>query len=326
MKNYHCFITTLLESSDLLSMIPKPIQKNYQIIGDFSNSKNWAARIYENNSQSDSKFRVGDYQEIYYVIFSGDGKQFLPIATNDEHHRGFDIYYELSAKYKFNFKNPVSVNIHGNNYIYEQYDSFQSKVPSLSLEDQLRELIAPLRMYLSFGGNDSRLLFKFRKNDFDLTCSTKQIVDSNGDWSKLLHTVESANSQVTELGRAFLDDWKNLANKSSDDRRRVSGKLQINRLVNAVTDLLNKYKDDVGYEIELRQIQKQLKSMSKDSDYNEIYNFVFGYTDPFESDFENFHGIKNYIHNCLRIDRELGLSKSIRFGNLDVVIAEFGSI
>lgn len=81
--------------------LPKNIPSNFfKITNSLKDIKNWKARILENNSGGE-KLKVGDYDEVGYVMISLKDNTIIPIARSDEHHRGYDIMYEIyESKYK----------------------------------------------------------------------------------------------------------------------------------------------------------------------------------------------------------------------------------
>lgn len=108
--------------------IPEEIKQFYKISGDFSNVKNWEARIIAGNSKREGQ-KKGDWDKVGYVLISLTSNYIIPVARADEHHTGYDLLEDLIRKYKIKDLKYQSVFLLGNHYVYGgqyQNDEFQA--------------------------------------------------------------------------------------------------------------------------------------------------------------------------------------------------------
>ena len=86
----------LFESNIEIFTIPEKLQKYYNIEGNISNIYEWRAKIILNNSSSNLK--IGDYDNVGYIMINHNNSDIIPIARSDEHQRGEELLYHLYSK------------------------------------------------------------------------------------------------------------------------------------------------------------------------------------------------------------------------------------
>ena len=118
--------------------IPPKIAKNYLISGDLSNVANWKAKIILCNSGSKGK-KVGQWDEVGYVLISLDSDFIVPVARADEHWQGHELFRKLSENNMVPDEDFVSVYVTGNNYVYK---------------DQDQKFLAAMKKYVAYGGKN----------------------------------------------------------------------------------------------------------------------------------------------------------------------------
>ena len=110
-------VSYLLESISLYSNfnVPERTSSNFQITSNLNEANTWKAKILLGNSMEEGK-KVGDWDEVGYIMISLKDNTIIPIARSDEHQRGYEL---LSDFYHFSSKDYYSLWVYGKNYPYD---------------------------------------------------------------------------------------------------------------------------------------------------------------------------------------------------------------
>lgn len=295
-----------LQSFAIPSSLP---QENFKITNSLKDIKNWKARILENNSGG-KKLKVGDYDEVGYVMISLEDNTVIPIARSDEHHRGYDIMYEIyESKYKIHPSNFYSVWCLPNsaNYPYSKEEADKLKDALIKCDEYGMDMDTS-KVYLKY--IDS--LYKNKSYDESLISARDFISGKYG--------LASFGETVSLIGEKLVDAFKNLSN--AFENTNVRGDIPITQLKMAVKKLYtvgsriqlpDKFKLINPLDLEeMMDIVEQYKS--KYIDIQKLYKLFFG-----------FNGFRNIFHQRLR--KNIGnedLNKQL--GSVKVVIEMIGAI
>lgn len=108
----------LMEIATADFTIPKRIAKYYHISGSLRNVDQWEAQIILGNSLSDYKgLKIGDWEDIGYVMVSVDSNIIIPVSRSDEHQNGYELLYYFLEKGWIPDENYFPINPSGNNYV-----------------------------------------------------------------------------------------------------------------------------------------------------------------------------------------------------------------
>lgn len=290
--------------------LPKNIPSNFfKITNSLKDIKNWKARILENNSGGE-ELKVGDYDEVGYVMISLKDNTIIPIARSDEHHHGYDIMYEIyESKYKIHPSNFYSVYCLPNsaNYPYSKEEADKLKDALIKCDEYGMDLDTS-KVYLKY--IDS--LYKNKSYDESLISARDFISGKYG--------LASFGETVSLIGEKLVDAFKNLSN--TFENTNVRGDIPITQLKMAVKKLYT-----VGSRIQLPDKFKLINPLdlekmmdiieqykSKYIDIQKLYKLFFG-----------FNGFRNIFHQRLR--KNIGnedLNKQL--GSVKVIIEMIGAI
>lgn len=134
----------LIKESQTASFILDPLldPSKYEITGNMRDAASkWRAWTYSGFTATDpsKSIHMGDMADVGYIMISLTRNTIVPISRGDEHHRGYDLLYDL----KVNSKDYFPIFCYGNNYVMS--------------ENELRALKIVIPKYLSYGGRDGPL-------------------------------------------------------------------------------------------------------------------------------------------------------------------------
>ena len=234
----------------------------------------------------------------------------IPIARSDEHHRGYDIMYEIyESKYKIHPSNFYSVWCLPNsaNYPYSKEEADKLKDALIKCDEYGMDMDTS-KVYLKY--IDS--LYKNKSYDESLISARDFISGKYG--------LASFGETVSLIGEKLVDAFKNLSN--TFENKNVRGDIPITQLKMAVKKLYtvgsriqlpDKFKLINPLDLEeMMDIVEQYKS--KYIDIQKLYKLFFG-----------FNGFRNIFHQRLR--KNIGnedLNKQL--GSVKVVIEMIGAI
>lgn len=98
--------------------VPQGTSRNFQITSNLNEANKWKAKILLGNSMNEDK-KVGDWDDVGYIMISLKDNTIIPIARSDEHRRGYELLYEY---YHLSSKDYYSLWVYGKNYPYDLED------------------------------------------------------------------------------------------------------------------------------------------------------------------------------------------------------------
>lgn len=98
--------------------VPQGTSRNFQITSNLNEADKWKAKILIGNSMEEGK-KVGDWDNVGYIMISLKDNTIIPIARSDEHRRGYEL---LSDYYHLSSSDYYSLWVYGKNYPYNLED------------------------------------------------------------------------------------------------------------------------------------------------------------------------------------------------------------
>jgi len=276
---------------------PPNTENFFKIDGDFSNFRNWKAKVLLGNSKSEN-IKIGDYEEIRYLAVSLVDNTIIPIAASDEHQRGADLltdYYQENNL--INANDFYIVNTYGNHYIY--------------YKEQIKTDLMIYKKLLSFGFKfDITINLKYNRSDYNyIVMSFDEFIKYKGDVNKLNKAVID-KGELSTYGKKlvdYLDELSLLIHNYHLNDKDFEIALNIkNKSKEFMKFILN---SNVDY---IFDINYKLVSNLKSDDISLIEKSIF-----------TVDGIKNTIHNKIRVKDKKAVDFFI---NVDLALIEFNRI
>jgi hypothetical protein len=176
--------------NEQLFNIPKEIESFYNIKGDLTNINKWKAKIIVgNNIRGDKK--IGDWDDIIYVLISLTSNFIIPVARADEHHIGYDLLLYLIKKYKIKNLNYQSISLVNNHFVYGgEYFNKEFNVIKKAYDYGIRNLI----------------IKKMGKN---LQMNIKDYIENNGDFNQAKE-IGKKSKKLSYEGQKFINELSNI--------------------------------------------------------------------------------------------------------------------
>lgn len=272
------FTKFLNENSDnVLFQIPKEIEHFYDISGDFSNVKNWKAKIIEGNSLTDGK-KKGDWDNVGYVMISLSSNYIIPIARSDEHHTGYDLLYDLIFDYKIKKLDYQSVYLLGTTFVYgEEYK--EKELPSIkkAFEYGARNILVK-----EMGGGNSMDIIDYIENEGDFSkakLNAKKLKKISTNGQKFIDCLLS----IVEMFEQYKSNP--LRQNPTFESRIIDACKQLNRIISS-NDILW---DILKWEHKDKEMYTNFEKAIKDGNIRTIDDSLF-----------HMNGIKNTLHRLLK--------------------------
>lgn len=259
-------LINLVETSQGFQLNSALDPQNYQITDSLRGIKGWKAKVLAANSASEG-VKIGDWDEVGYVMISLTDNTIVPIARSDEHNTGFDLMHDLGVMGKFH---PIFFG--GGNYIYRQED-----VPKYQ---------TVLTKWLAWGGPDTYL-----SGSNSLHGNLIQF----SDFVKHEGFIEIKPGTLAPIAQRFVEVLRGVAEairaarETPDQRSKVGAAFVAAMKVPQYLSTLG-YNFLGGYTLaDLKVLVGDIKQAKADGDLKRLEELIFG-----------FNGIKNRIHNELR--------------------------
>ena len=98
--------------------IPKKVASHFRIKGNLTRAEEWRAKVVQGNS---GEIKVGEWDEVGYIMISTDSSNILPIARSDEHHCGYEVLADVYFKRRLiPRENYVAIFAFGQNYVWSE--------------------------------------------------------------------------------------------------------------------------------------------------------------------------------------------------------------
>lgn len=307
-----------LNESEAQFKIPPSLVRYYKIDDNIRNSKNWQGKIIVlNNRGSDGK-KVGSWDEVRYIAIDLNSNYIVPIPIHSEHQTGYDLLWELKDKKLLPKGNWITVDSWGNNYIYDS-------------EEHSQNMLKALKKFLEYGGDKNG---RVQGMGSDYLGTIEDFIKRDGN-------IEVRKGELAKLGRDIVDSLEYLAKEylridKIKSAHKTPREGDIIDLATSCKHLLNQFLDYNGYNQTLGvnyndKFKKYLsddkiKKWIKDIENYEIKLDYIGITQVIFS----VNGLKNNLHECLKIAKTLGGYErrgfdSI-FGDIETGINEFNRI
>ena len=120
------YIAQILESISLSCNfnVPQGTSRNFQITSNINEADKWKVKILIGNSMSEGE-KVGDWDDVGYIMISLKDNTIIPIARSDEHRRGYEV---LADYYHLSYNDYYPLWIYGKNYPYDMKDLKQLEI------------------------------------------------------------------------------------------------------------------------------------------------------------------------------------------------------
>lgn len=268
-----CVVERIVQSASF--KIPEKIKDNYKISGDLSNVKNWKAKVLLANSGG----KVGEWDNVGYVLVSLDSNLLIPVARADEHQMGYDLLWHLINKDLIPNENYMPFYTLSKDYFYK---------------DKIKQYLKLYKKVLNYGMNPD---YEVQDYSYDSNYSTslKEFVDNKGeqvDYSKS-EKMPPKGKKIIDYLEKVAKGYKKLVTKS------VARDKEIENLFNYALDNLVVIFDYnlekfAGYNTD--DIEKALVKAESTLDYNKLGEIFFSH-----------NGLKNKLHIALKkkSDKEL---------------------
>lgn len=281
----------------------------FQLTNSFKDIEQWKAIVHEANSRSDESIKVGDLEEVGYVMISLTDNTIVPIARSDEHHQGYDVFTEYYAsefhlspsKFQEVFCLPNTTN-----YPYSKEEAEKLKKALIKCGEYGMNLKTS---YVYMGYIDDN--FKGKSYDEALITAEEFI---NGNYG-----LASFGTQLTNVGERLLKAFQELS--KAFENKNARGQISLPALRKAIKTLTT-----VGKKIPLaggtlvRDIDKEWMD-----DVLEQYKQHYIDEKQLENLFFGFGGFRNRFHQILR--KNVGDEKLNKLlGSVNTLVDMIGAI
>lgn len=279
-------LNNLFEAKAVFRLHPSLDSDKYQITNSLVQHSRWKAYSYYEKKMDD----------IGYIMISLNDDTIIPIARGDEHHRGYDLLYDMQNKWDIDPESFVPVWKLGKNYFFDREDIKPMKVA--------------LRKFLAYGGVDGPI---YGGNEFKkLMMFSSEFIDYNGDHVNIEHEgLAPVGQRVYDLLNGL---GKTIQIASSTDRASITGKAfqEAKTFMKTIYPLYQLSVEPKYYE--------EFNIIMKNKDLKELENFIFG-----------FNGVKNTIHKYLKEiseqpDEWRKTDLRSLWGDIDLAIAMLGDM
>jgi hypothetical protein len=249
--------------------IPQVLQKNYKVVGDLTNIREWKAKTILANSGG----KVGEWDDVGYVLIALNSNNIIPVARGDEHQVGYDLLYYLFKKFKLPQEEYVSVNATGANYLQNRND------------ERRVQTIQAIKKWMAMGG--ARLVIEDDTREGAVRVYSDQLGES-GDVVPFKGTLSEDGSRIVDTFQALSDTLNSIY--TAKDRERD---YQIRMFNEASVDFLQWMKSTLMFDLlsiwnDVAAGLEKVLAVPED-DYTTAEAILFSQ-----------NGIKNKIHNQLR--------------------------
>jgi len=278
--NYEDLPNLLKESKPSIKLAEGTKPEHFQMEGDFSNVRNWKAKILSGNSMTKDK-KLGQMDNVGYIAIPlKDDGGIIPIARADEHQAGYEI---LRTKYKKNPQDYITIYGLGTNYI-----------GATDQKEEKANYVKAYQKYLDMGGKDGVVQISGEgKGDIKITMS--DYIKNEG---KIKFSKEYGQEKtLAPIGSRIIDNWTKIHEvfdkKAKGQEITNSEYKKVQKTTNQLIELAESWegmdllKDD-GF-LKIEDLIKKLKTANDSLDLDELEPYLLGVA-----------GLKNKMHNALR--------------------------
>lgn len=266
----------LLEGNTEWKLDPSLKSDDFVCDGNFTNTKKWQAKIFTKESD-----KIGQMDNVGYVMFNMKTHTFIPIAREDEHHRGYD-HIEDNLKKNTNDWYPIYLNpSNTGNYHDYIYQGREQKA---------------LEILKSLGENGLNLKnFKVQSMGGKTVITAEQFVESGGK-------LEYVAGKLSEEGTTLVKKLRDLANQANTIRNDPMLDKKIKGFKNNTLSLLHwfekLYPNELLYVSSFhRDVDSYIKRIEGYPEDSNLLKMI-------ELDMFGFKGFKNKIHLMLKNTKE----------------------
>ncbi len=265
---------------------------NYQISDTLRDVNRWKSKILAGNSMTDGR-KMGDWDEVGYVMISRFDNTLIPIARCDEHNMGGDLLHEMFRKSDIDPKSFTPMCDSGN-FVYSQKD--------------VEPLLIAGEKWLAYGGPD--VLVRGSYDMSGLMMSLTNFVASKG---QLVVRPDHLNPLGEEIYQGFVRTAEALREARDDEFNRRKAQAAFLAARDLLRFLLRmRFGLPIKRYADLDIAMQTLAAKQRENDIRGLEELMFG-----------FHGVKNMLHNELREVLKAGDGYSF---NREKAEAVFGNI
>ena len=275
-------------------------QSLFKLTNSMADVQKWKAKVLESyNLQK----RKGSFDGVGYVMVSLKDNTIIPIARDDEHHRGEALLYDYyQPKYGVNPEDYYPIFCDGNNYPYNEEEAIKLKTVLKKCKVYGLDMkLTTVNMYYIQHGNDTL----YTAENF-IVGKAKPKKNTH----KLTKTGEELLKVFTDLKDAFeyRDARGNLVFSKIQTATKSVGEF-LNNLV--IAESGDTFLSDRDVEYINKQVEDYKYGILPEDD---LMDFLFG-----------FNGLRNRVHNFLRRwEHDILLNKTL--GNVTELIEKLGAL
>jgi hypothetical protein len=296
--------------------IPIKIQSNFNIEGGLNNYKNWKVKVLLANSAGEG-VKKGQWESPRYVMISLDSNNIIPIAISDEHQTGYDLLYEYYYKKKLiKQENYISIDGNGTTFLYGR----PGDIDNLKND---AEKVEAFKKWLSYGGENQPVKAGYGGyiGDMEDVIERKGNIEViKGKLSKPGQKIINILEKLAKEYAKFLSMEKKFYEPSDEDVENFNNDtyelIKDIRKPNGPYDGLMSYGKEKKF-LTLNKVEQMLKKIPF---LQKEHNYYHGFADLLFT----FNGVKNLIHNRLRVMSKM--DKIPDYGDDSKYVALFGDV
>lgn len=273
--------------------IPSKLMTNLKIKGDLSGVRDWRAKVVIGNSLGENSPRVGQWDEVGYVLVGVKNMNLIPIARGDEHHLGQDLCFDYIQEGSI----PDDIYIplwNGINYI----DNIED-------ESYILQYKRAVQLWLQFGGANN--VVKFSRGGIKLDFKT--FVNRADNLKEFIETLSDENSgTLFPIGKQIIFLLKALA--KDFNRIHLSQKVKESNIYDNALHLAQ-LTEATFFDTNIMESAQKIRLAEAALDLKSVEEAVF-----------SFNGIKNTLHLLLKKANEEKVNKY----TLEEMVAVFGDV
>lgn len=281
--------------------IPEKMQEYYKIVGDISNVSEWKAKIILNNNNG-RNLKIGNYDDVGYIMINYNNSNIIPIARSDEHQRGEELLYHLYSKKLISDINYTPI-FYGNNYFH--YDGVNDK--------QIQKDLISVKKYLEYGGKNTNLTINWK---YKLDLNT--FIKLDGDINNIEKYIND-KGQLTDDAEYFISYLEKIAWLLRKRQELIFNSVVVSSAAENISkkeimknaEYLIEYINNIDF-MDTHKFNKAINKAIIMFDVNLLADILFYH-----------NGLKNEIHMLLK-KKDPKLKKF--FGNLDLALSKFDNL
>lgn len=244
--------------------IPKKLKDKYKIT-TLSDVESWKAKVMIRNCSRDDAPKIGEFDNVGYTMIGIETGTIVPIARQDEHHRGHDLIYDLMEK------KLIPQDTYHPIYFHSDYVDFNDQVA-----------LQAFKIWRKLGG----------KNIVIKNMNGERYQVTLDDYIKAEGLIKMNKGELFPIGKNLIDQLKEVARLISETRKdeRKSKALykQAIKTFNYYTTHVDVFFSDDKKQAGLKEIMVA-EALGGEAGIQKLEQFFFG-----------FNSFKNKLHDEIR--------------------------